>query len=124
MDQDGFYPPHPCERCGQLLQGFNGNNPAELYAGTYTGLCNKCMREPVYVVGESDLDGVKLLSYPPACPSWSRERFLCWAYEDCPNCNGNGRHIVWSGSGGQFSSHCKVCFDRYWGHPVRKIELE
>ena len=38
---DGMYPQHECSGCGKLLNA-DGGHPAELYAGTYTGLCYEC----------------------------------------------------------------------------------
>lgn len=42
MDEHGFLPAHPCRNCGRQLRGADSSYPAELYAGTYTGICYEC----------------------------------------------------------------------------------
>jgi hypothetical protein len=112
MDRDGFFPVHPCKGCGKELSGKDGPRPAETYAGTATGLCYSCERGKAYVVPGSELpDGGRLVSHPPACPSWRRDRTTHWAYPDCEDCGGKGakmRHTAMN----QYLEHCRPCMAR------------
>lgn len=119
MDERGMLPvAWKCLGCGRQLNG-DGGHPAELYAGTFNGLCYPCTSAGPYVVGVAVLDGLRKLSYPPSCPSWRRDREREYAYPDCPKCLGSGRY-VWARSGrGRQSAHCEDCFARWTHHPAR-----
>jgi RecJ-like exonuclease len=117
MNRDGFYPPHNCKKCGTLL----GKVPAELYAGTYTGICYPCTGNGVILLSTSKIDGVKHYEFPPHCPSWRRDREVFYGYTGCAKCNGQGR--IWvsrsSSGGGGYTMQCPECSDRYHGNPIR-----
>ena len=121
MTWDGMLPPQNCQRCGKPLNG-DGNHPAELYAGTFTGLCYGCQNERPYVTKVYAADGAQRISYPPHCPSWRRDREEYTGYPDCPECGGKGRMYVdrsWR-SGGGYHKSCERCLERFSGHPGRK----
>ena len=109
-----MYQQHPCKGCGKLLNQ-DGGHPAELYAGTYTGLCYDCERKEAYVIHEF-YDGCKLVSHPPSCPGHSRNRQgYCW-YPECKQCT---MGVVWeshpdiAGMGGGYGrSSCPSCSHR------------
>ena len=123
MDRNGMLPPDWwCTGCGrQLNEG--GRRPAELYAGTFTGLCTGCMGKGPWVTEISVLDGARRVSWPPHCPSWRRDREVHIAYEDCGTCAGLGletpAYRSWSG-GGQY---CRPCISRYSSHALRVWDL-
>jgi len=121
MSWDGMLPPHPCKRCGKPLNA-DGGHPAELYAGTYTGLCTQCQNTGPYVVKEYGADGAQRISYPPHCPAWRRDREEFIAYPDCRECGGTGRIYVDRGwkHGGPYYRPCDRCLDRFRGHPGRR----
>ena len=116
MSWDGMLSKRNCEKCNKPLN-VDGNHPAELYAGTYTGLCYSCQREGAYEI-EKGPNGEKFMSHPPHCPSWRRDRETYWWFEDCtnPECN-KGKIIVYRdlGKRGNYSTYCKECFDRHFG---------
>lgn len=114
MDERGFLPPTPCRVCGEMLSDADGPRPAETYAGTFTGLCYGCERSGPYVVPGSELpDGARLVSHPPSCPSWRRDRTEHWAYPDCPDCGGQGASVRYSSmSHGNYTEHCRACAAR------------
>ncbi len=121
MNWDDMLPQHNCKRCGRPLNA-DGGHPAELYAGTYTGLCYACEREGPRVVKAYGADGAQRISYPPSCPSWRRDREEYIAYPDCRECKGTGRIYVdrpWRSGGGYYKS-CDRCLGRFSGHPGRK----
>lgn len=110
----GMYPVGwACSRCGKTLNA-DGCHPAELYAGTFTGLCYGCERSGSYVVPGSELpDGARLVSHPPSCPSWRRDRTEHWAYPDCPDCGGQGARVRYSSmSHGNYTEYCRACAAR------------
>ena len=117
MDRHGMLPDDfACVSCARPL----GTNPAELYAGTYNGLCYPCTSAGPYVTRSAVLDGAREVSWPPHSPSWRRDREKHIAYEGCEVCSGLG--IVpgtrsWGCSGGM---SCDPCWQRYSGHPVRQ----
>jgi hypothetical protein len=131
FDRDGMYPDHNCKSCGKLLNA-DGGHPAELYAGTYTGLCYKCEKSsayPVYI----HFDGAVTYSHPPHCPSWRRSRENFIGFPDCPECGGEdkkiatrgwryskGRHLIAraDSGGGDYPENCKLCSDRHWKNPI------
>lgn len=119
MDERGMLPAAwKCVRCGRQLNA-DGGHPAELYAGTFNGLCYPCTSSGPYVARIAVLDGLRELSYPPSCPSWRRDREREYAYPDCPKCLGSGR-CVWARSGrGRQSMHCEDCLARRTRHPAR-----
>lgn len=123
MDKDGFFPVVPCRACGKQLSGRDGPRPAETYAGTATGLCYACSSGPAYVVPDSELpDGARLVSHPPACPSWRRDRTTHWAYPDCTECGGMGARHRYSWSG-DYMEYCRPCMARVTA-PRKKNEVE
>lgn len=119
MGWDGMLPRRNCERCGKPLNQ-DGAHPAELYAGTFTGLCYVCERAGGYAL-ETYRDGAKRISYPPHCPSWRRDREEYTAYEDCTECNGTGRHAISRdySKGGSYPVQCKACSERYYSDKLR-----
>jgi hypothetical protein len=119
MTWDGMYPQHNCKQCGQVLNP-DGHRPAELYAGTYTGICYACERSGPYVV-EAHIDGAMLFSYPPHCPAWRRDRETYYTYLDCNECGGTGRHYVSRSAayGGPYSRYCESCMQRFFEYPKR-----
>lgn len=120
MDKHGFLPPHPCKRCGNPLQGMGDGRPAELYLGTYTGLCYTCERGPAYRANIYPLDGAESWSYPPSCPSWRRDRVSYIAYPDCPDCkNHPGIQGYSHGQYGSYREYCRACVTRFSQHPAR-----
>lgn len=113
----GYYPPHPCDRCGNVLRGMGSGYPAELYAGAYTGLCYPCTERPPEVVRTKELDGAIFTSYAPAQPSYRRDREVYIGYPDCARCGGAG-HLPWGANGPR--NPCPDCASRYESHPLRK----
>lgn len=104
-----------CTRCGVQL----GANRAELYAGTYNGLCYPCTSEPAYLVAVNPLDGLRRWSWPPSSPSHRRHREIRYGYADCSDCAGKGalrRGGAWSLSYLQ----CEQCASRRDSHPLRR----
>lgn len=112
MAWDGFYPPTPCKRCGKALHGQGTGYPAELYAGTYTGLCYPCTDEPPYFTGEVELSGAKSYSHPPSCPSHRRDRETKLFFEGC-DCTFGSRGSSWS-----YRAQCKKCSEQHYNHPA------
>lgn len=121
MSWDGMLPKRNCESCGKPLNE-DGGHPAELYAGTYTGLCYKCERKPDFVLKTYVIDGALLISHPPNTPAHRRDRWTSHAYEDCDECDGSGEtyeHRSFRVGGGYYR-YCEKCSRRFWGHPERK----
>lgn len=122
-EKTGMFPADwRCSNCGKQLNA-DGNHPAELYAGTFNGLCYACTSGPAFVVKGSELpDGARLVSHPPACPSWRRDRTTHWAYPDCVECKGLGakRRYTWSGD---FMEYCRPCMERVM-KPRKANEVE
>jgi hypothetical protein len=119
MDRNGMLPADiSCVRCARPLNA-DGGHPAELYAGTYNGLCYPCTSAPAFVARTATLDGAREVSWPPHCPSWRRDREKHIAYEGCPICDGLGITLSTRtyGSSGHW---CEPCMIRYSAHPVRK----
>lgn len=116
----GMFPQHDCYQCRTPLNA-DGGHPAELYAGTYTGLCYRCQNGPVYVEAYYPFDGAIVLNYAPHCPSWRRDRELYTAYPDCQECRGRG--MLWvsraMSMGGSYRSFCNTCSNRFHFHPTR-----
>jgi hypothetical protein len=100
-----------CRACAKTLNA-DGSHPAELYAGTFTGLCYSCERSGSYVVPGSELpDGARRVSHPPHCPSWRRSREEYWSYSDCEECGGAGRKMISRSNpmGGPYPQFCRPC---------------
>jgi hypothetical protein len=131
MDEHGFHPYGlQCTECGALLGGRRAESlpgfpsydrPAELYAGTFTGLCYACEKGGPRLL-RRDWDGALHISYPPHCPAWRRDREVQIAYADCPECKGTGRHYVSraDAQGGSYYQFCRPCLDRYCAEPHRQ----
>lgn len=115
MPWDGFLQEgSKCEQCGKILNE-DGQYPAELYAGTYCGLCDQCMCQGIYQV-KGNSDGSKLMSHPPHCPSWRRDREEYIWFEDCDLCNKGAVKIDRSFAyGGTYNVQCKKCSERHYG---------
>ena len=110
----GMYPDNwTCRHCNKRLNA-DGGHPAELYAGTYAGLCYACQNRPFEVIATDSLDGATTVEYPPSCPSYRRNREQFTAYTDCEHCKGRGATPKTNGQG-----YCRPCLDRYCNHPVR-----
>jgi len=115
---DGFYPEHGCKRCGKPLQGQDTGYPAELYAGTYTGLCYACTSEPPYEDNRCMASGARVWSHPPSCPSHRRDREIFFGFDDC-SCNHGRRTVVRSdGMGGSYGKQCPDCWEDHRSHPL------
>ena len=123
MDNHGMLPQHNCKQCGKALNS-DGGHPAELYAGTYTGLCYSCERSEERLIKTDPLDGANTWEFPPHCPAWrrTRERFI--GFTGCAQCGGKGR--LWIGRAdsqcGSYTQQCPECSTRYWHHPLRLWE--
>lgn len=112
-----------CRQCGKALDGPNGNNPAETYAGTYNGLCYPCTSAQGYITHVDVLDDALHWSYPPHLPSWRRDREHQIGYADCRMCGGGG----FSWAHGQHVRHrvaCRPCMVRHSQHPGRQHRYE
>lgn len=120
MGWDGMLLQRDCDSCGRPLNE-NGKRPAELYAGTSTGLCYGCERKKPFVVRRFR-DGALRISYPPHSPAWRRDRQEYIAYPDCEACDGKGKTIIYRsfGRGGSYPAYCGKCLNRYWEEPLRK----
>lgn len=112
---NGFLPPHPCKHCGNTLRGQDSGYPAELYLGTYTGLCYPCTSAPVWLMGSYDTGAVRY-SYAPECPSWRRDRQEYIAFVDCNVCMGRGYVTLCNTSPFAVShrQYCNTCWDRHY----------
>lgn len=121
MAWDGMLPTHYCGRCESELNP-NGFRPAELYAGTYTGLCYKCQNSPAFCTHVELIDRAEHWEFPPHCPSWRRDRESYVGYSDCNDCDGRGSKMVSRSfpSGGPYRTYCDICFSKYDNHPLRK----
>jgi hypothetical protein len=120
---DGMYPPHPCKKCGKMLNA-DGGHPAELYAGcsSYTGLCDKCARGPAYVEYVDPLDGAITWNCPPS-QYGDRERRTYIAYANCEDCKGTGR-TRFHGRYESFDTYCKRCLDQQCAHPLHQAHYK
>ena len=119
MDKStGMYPAEwRCRICKVQLNK-DGFHPAELYAGTYTGLCYKCEAAP-YFVEHTYFDGALRVSYPPSSPSWRRDRETFTAYADCTICQGKGVESTFYNNWTNHRVACKMCSTRYYDNAVR-----
>jgi hypothetical protein len=122
----GMLPAQPCRGCGRQLNA-DGHHPAELYAGTFTGLCYPCTDAVAFRVGEpSRLDGAERWSHRPYCPSHRREREIRVWYPDCdhPKCHhGQTTHSSYSNPWG-WVQQCETCSKRYYQHPIRARAIQ
>lgn len=116
----GMLPQHACKKCGKPLNS-DGGHPAELYLGTYTGLCYPCQNAGPYVKATHE-DGAVEISYPPHNPAWRRDRVTFTAYLDCEDCGGYGRRYESRsfGAGGGYYAYCKTCIERFMNYPKRQ----
>lgn len=127
MDSRGFFPAQPCKKCGAALQGADSGRPAELYAGTYTGLCYPCMNGSAFLLETDVVTGVQTWSHPPHCPAWRRDRETFLWFPDCSNTKCEHGHVYVSrsdGAGGSYYVQCEPCGKRHWEHPVKVAEEE
>lgn len=114
MDSRGMLPDDIfCTRCAKPLNA-DGNHPAELYAGTYNGLCYGCTSEAPYVAATAPLDGCQRVSWQPKEPSHRRDRTDHYGYPDCENCHGLG-----AAGSPYYARTCDACLERYSAHPAR-----
>lgn len=107
-----------CRGCARPLDA-DGMHPAELYAGTCTGLCYECEGKPLFVKETYVLDGAMRVSYPPSCPSWRRDREEFLAYADCATCGGGGIGSSDWMHGATYRHYCAACHNRFYAHPLR-----
>lgn len=126
MAWNGFLPPHNCRNCNQPLSGENGPRPAELYAGSYTGLCYKCQQLDKAIVHTSTLDGALRVTYRAENYSGLGSRVSYVAYPDCPVCNGDGRiKGAYSSSACCYRySRCQECWARFSAEPHRRAFID
>lgn len=117
-DRDGMYPAHSCRACGKPLNA-GGWHPAELYAGTYDGLCYVCTDSREYPERE-ERSGAVVWNFPPHCPAWRRDREVFFGFADCQGCGGRGRIEVHrpSSAGGSYGKQCEECNTRHYKHPA------
>jgi hypothetical protein len=107
LDRDGMLPgAWQCQRCGKQLNA-DGNHPAELYAGTFNGLCYPCTNGSKYVEGTRLVDGGTVWNYPPHLPSWRRSRETYVFFWDCEQCHGEGVRPSWDNT-----ARCPTCSKR------------
>lgn len=102
------------------MKGEGGGYPAELYAGTYTGLCYSCTAEPSYHERTLETSGAHVWNHPPSCPAWRRDREAFYAFPECEECKGRGRiHVSRTdGRGGPYGKQCERCWNEHQTHPV------
>ena len=118
---DGMLPAHLCKCCGAEL----GKNPAEVYLGTYTGLCYACQNGAAYPE-RTYSSGAVTWSFPPHCPAWRRDREHFIGFADCtdPRCGGQGRIMISrrDSQGGSYPINCDACSTRHYSHPLTRRE--
>ena len=119
LPQDDFF----CLGCGKTLNA-DGGHPAELYAGTWNGLCYGCTKRGPFVAKVCRLDGAREVSWPPHSPSWRREREKHIAYEDCATCDGLGIEKPAWRSPEHAGQYCRPCSARCYEHPLRVWDSE
>lgn len=117
---DGMLPSAPCKGCGKPLNA-DGGHPAEVYLGTYTGLCYACQNGGAYLERELP-SGATLWNFPPHCPAWRRDREHFIGFADCPACVGRGRIMISrsNSQGGSYPINCKTCSDQHYKHPASR----
>lgn len=124
MSWDGMLGPEggvPCNQCKKPLNP-NGHRPAELYAGTFTGICYSCQNKPAICIKVELLDKAGHWEFPPYRPSYRRDRESYVGYGDCNDCDGRGSKVVSrpDSQGGSYRTYCNTCFSRYHDQPMRK----
>ena len=118
MTWDGFLPEHCCKWCGSKLRGHDSGYPAELYAGTYTGLCYSCTSSKPFMEKEW-ADGCQLWNFPPHQPSWRRDRETYFYHASCKQGCDHGRVYASRGQGGFYYRYCEYCLDKYCSNKFR-----
>lgn len=120
MAWNGFLPDHPCKGCGKPLHGQDSGYPAELYAGTYTGLCYACTSKPAFRLTDYEyVSGAVRWSHAPYCPSHRRDRATFFGFEDCKKCRGRGQVVKpGSFSFSSYAAQCEECSKRHYAHPL------
>ncbi len=120
MDRHGMLPDDWfCGRCAKPLNA-DGNHPAEIYAGTFNGLCYGCTSAGPYVAAVTALDGCRRVSWPPHSPSWRRDRESHYGYEGCGTCGGMGIVLpAYRSPDNGGGKSCPDCLARYAAHPQR-----
>ena len=115
--QTGMYPQHGCGQCHKPLNA-DGGHPAELYAGTYTGLCYACERGTAYRTHVNAFSGAETWSHPPHCPSWRRARETFLYFAGCEHCS-HGRIMIYRAGpqGGSYPKQCESCSQKHYRHP-------
>jgi hypothetical protein len=108
-----------CPECGEKTAA--RAQPAELYGGTYTGLCQSCVSKGPYLdeTRPAEPSGARWWSHPPHCPSWRRDResFLYFEGADC--CRFGRLNVPRADTrGGDYGKQCEKCRDRHERHPV------
>ena len=116
---DGMLPPHACKQCGDEM----GTVPAELYMGTYTGLCYPCSHGAAYCE-RAYSSGAESWNFPPHCPAWRRDREHFIGYSGCAICGGRGRVMIsrYNSQGGSYPRNCEACATRHYVHPLTRRE--
>ena len=124
MDEQGMLTKVPvCRGCGKTLNA-DGGHSAELYAGTYTGLCYDCERRGPVVI-DTLVSEARVWSCPPHCPSWRRDREQFFQFEGC-SCD-HGRTWETSRSFGvsnRYPVQCRICSSRHYQHPVVRAQAK
>lgn len=114
-----------CKGCGKELNA-DGTHPAELYAGTYNGLCYPCTGSKPYVVDKVE-GGCKSTSHPPHCPSWRRDRETYIWNPECDNTKcemGKIRVSRSHASGGPYTIQCDKCYKVWNDSPEKVVERD
>ena len=115
MDKNGMLPSGlTCRSCGRELDNGTKGRAAELYLGTFNGLCYSCTGSKPFVEKVYIHDGALVVSAPPSCPSWRRDRTTHFAFRDCETCSGRGFRVVHrSMTSGAHTESCKKCVKRF-----------
>lgn len=119
---DGMLPSTPCKGCGKPLNADRGHL-AEVYLGTFTGLCYACQNGAAYPEQELS-SGATLWNFPPHCPTWRRDREHFIGFAGCPGCASKGRIMIsrHDTQGGSYPVSCEACSDRHYKHPATTAE--
>lgn len=116
MDDRGMLPAAKCKGCGTELNA-DGNHPAELYAGTATGLCYPCTNKGPVLMATTP-QGAVVWNCPPHSPSWRRDRETYFQFPGC-DCD-HGRKWVErpNSQGGRYPLECPKCQAQHDKHPT------